>query len=724
MRTLNRTCRGALALLAGVALGALMPHAAYAQTPPQPAPTPPPSTTPEQQAALDGTAILEPILDKGKAVFHPHDFARFSPKTALDMVQQIPGFTIISGNSDQRGLGEARENVLINGARIAGKSNDAITTLSRTAASSVLRIEVTDGAKMDVPGLSGQVANVIVKADGFKAQFKWNPEFRPRLEKDWLRGEISASGEVQGGALKGTGYTLALTNDSFRQGHWGPDIARDGAGTYLYQRDEFATYYGDNPKLSGSVTRKAANGAVFNANLAYALSRFDHHTIGRKTGPGLIPVAEHFIETEREWNFEGGADYEFPVAGGKLKLIGLQRLEHSPIVNLFRSQPESAGSTASGERYSFTADEGESVVRGEYSWKTADKADWRISLEGAYNRLDMQSALGSLQADGSYLDVPLPGGSTKVDEKRSELMLSYGRPLSSTLTLQSSLGAEYSRISQSGPNGQTRQFVRPKGRVNLSWKADPTLTVNATLERRVDQLSFYDFVASVDLQNNNGTAANPELVPPQVWRAELEAIKQFGKYGSLTMAVAHARISDIVDRIPISATEEAIGNLPSAKRYRFSGKATLLGEPLGLPGVKVDAEWTLRKAELRDPLTGAIRPISGDPIRSLSLELRHDIKGTDWAWGAYAFEGANYPVYRLDAIFRDYKEQPIYAEAYVENKNVFGLTVRGTLKNIAKQVDSFERTFYTGSRTGEVSLIRDRDRRFGMFYGITVSGKL
>lgn len=684
----------------------------------------PEQVAPKQNMASPINQPLQPAVEKDRTVYQPQDFARFSPKTALDMVTQIPGFTILSSDSGLRGLGDAKENVLINGQRIAGKSNDAITTLGRMAASSVLRIEIVDGAKLDIPGLNGQVANVIIKPDGFKAQFKWEPDFRPRLENNWLRGEISASGEVQGGGFKGTGFTIAFKNDALRQGHWGPDIGRDGDGNYLFRRDEFATYDTDAPQVSGSVTRKAANGAVFNANLGYGLYRFKQVTDGIKTESGVPNIAEHFTDREREWNFEGGADYEFPFAGGKLKLIGLQRLEHSPFLTTFDTEAVDGSIGPTGERYHFIADESESVLRGEYSWKSSNQNEWRISLEGAYNSLDTESQLAELQSDGSYADIPLPGGTAKVDEKRVEAILSYGRPLSPTLTLQSSMGAEYSQISQSGPHGLTRQFIRPKGRINLSWKAQPTLTLNLTLQRKVEQLSFYDFIASVDLVNNNGSAANPDLVPPQTWHGELEAIKQLGKYGTITMAVAGAHYSDIVDRIPISDTEEAIGNLPSATRFRFSGKATLLGEPVGLAGVKLDLAWTLRHARVRDPLTGEKRPISGDEIRQLSADIRHDIKGTNWAWGGGVFEGKQYPVYRLDAIFRDYKEQPLYAELYVENKDIFGLTVRGTVKNLAKQIDSFERTFYVDRRDGPVAIVRDRDRKFGTYFGLSVSGSL
>ena len=42
----------------------------------------------------------------------PADFARFAPKTAYDMLAQVPSFTIRTRRHSERGLGQASENVL------------------------------------------------------------------------------------------------------------------------------------------------------------------------------------------------------------------------------------------------------------------------------------------------------------------------------------------------------------------------------------------------------------------------------------------------------------------------------------------------------------------------------------------------------------------------------------------------------------------------------------
>src|SRR4051812_29321475 len=88
-------------------------------------------------------AVMSPEGTQRKPVYTPQDFARFAPKTAYDMLVQVPGFTI-RGAGTERGLGQASENVLINGQRIANKSGGAIDELQRTPAASVARIEIVD----------------------------------------------------------------------------------------------------------------------------------------------------------------------------------------------------------------------------------------------------------------------------------------------------------------------------------------------------------------------------------------------------------------------------------------------------------------------------------------------------------------------------------------------------------------------------------------------------
>ena len=72
-----------------------------------------------------------------RQVYTPADFAAFSPRSALDMIEQLPGFTIDGGlNFGNRGLGQAAGNVLLNGVRIATKSGSITDELARIPATS------------------------------------------------------------------------------------------------------------------------------------------------------------------------------------------------------------------------------------------------------------------------------------------------------------------------------------------------------------------------------------------------------------------------------------------------------------------------------------------------------------------------------------------------------------------------------------------------------------
>ncbi|QJB69086.1 TonB-dependent receptor plug domain-containing protein [Parasphingorhabdus halotolerans] len=671
---------------------------------------------------------LQPRSENDRQIYDAEQFKRFNPRTALDMVGQVPGFTIDTGDTDERGLGQADENVLINGQRISGKNIDAFIALRRISADSVVRIEIVDGATLSISGLSGQVLNLVTKVDenkGISGNFRWRPQWR-RAGNNWFAGDASITGPLGKGE-----FTLSIENDAFRNGVDGPEQVIDRFGNLLFERDEIARVRGDRPKFSAAYASTSDAGSVFNLNASYGLNHFTESVDTLRTQSGQPDIFEFYSSREREWNAEISGDYEFALGGGRLKLVGLQRLEHSPFNNFFGQTFTDGITPANGSQFDQTVDEGESVVRAEYNWKTGGGTDWGISLEGAYNFLENE---GSFSSFANPVVTPL--GNTKVTEYRGELIGSYGRPLSEQLTLQATLGGEYSKISQSGARGQTRSFIRPKGSVSLSWKPQDDLDVSLKLERKVGQLNFFDFVESVDVANNANNAGNPGLVPPQTWRAELEATQKLGPWGSMTVNIYGEKITDIVDSIPITATTEARGNLPKATRYGVSLTSSILFDSIGWTGAKLDIQGEVRKSSVRDPLLGNFRRTNDDKIFTYEISLRHDIPNSDWAWGGGAedFRFSNF--LRLDQI-NNFKTGAPYTWIFVEHKDVLGLTVKADLGNLLGRSENFTRTVYgqllgqpgdasrgfiPGRRDGPIGFIEDRSRDFGLIYRITVSG--
>lgn len=653
---------------------------------------------------------------EGAKVYTPADFVRFAPRNAADMLRQVPGF-IIQRSDDRRGLGEAGGNVLINGQRISGKSNDALTELGRIPARNVKRIEIVDGATLNVPGLSGQVANVIATLGGRSGQFAWRPELRPgHADPAWLRGETSVSGTA--GPV---GYTVGLRNDGFRGGGAGPGLILGPDGSTLETRQERIRVSGDRPKLSGSFKYEAPGGSVANVNLSYGRFWFDNRELSERSAPAQADRVRRVRTTENEHSYEVGGDYEFALGGGRLKLIGLHQFERSPFESVAITRFADAAPSV-GTRFTRTGDERESIARAEYRWKGGG-SDWQVSAEGAFNSLDNVSGLFTLLPDGTFREVPLPGGSARVEEDRAEARATWGRPLSPAFSLQASLGAEYSKLSVIGGAGSARSFYRPKGFLSAAWKASPRLDLNAKLERKVGQLNFGDFLATENLQNDNRNAGNPELVPPQSWELDVSGSRNLGRFGSSTLRVFGRLFSDVVDQVPIGEFGESPGNLDRATVYGVESRTTLLFDPLGWRGAKLDARFNFQNSSLEDPLTGELRRISGSPVRQVEMSLRNDVPGTSWAWGGQAVHNRQARSFRLGEISRSV-EGPLFGNVYVENKDVLGLTVRTTLGNVFRGGNQLDRVVYAGRRTGPIAFVEQRRRRAGPVYSLSISGTI
>lgn len=664
----------------------------------------------------DEEAVLE-ATDGATKVFAPEEFARFVPRTALDMVQQIPGFSISESDNDSRGLGQADDNVLLNGKRTSGKTNDAITALGRISAENVIRIEILDGASLDIPGLSGQVVNVVfANSDGVSGQFAWRPEFRlRRVSPNFFAGEASINGSYQS-----FDYTVSIQNNSSRRGSAGVEFVVDSTGDLIDVRDEDSRFSADNPIFSTSLDYTGEGGAIGNLDLAYAQFNFVSTEESLRNGIDQADRDRNFRNSEDEWNFEGSGDYEFGVGPGRLKLIAFQRFEHSPTVNLLTTE-FADGTTTTGSRFARVSDEGESILRSEYGWRTSAGSDWQVAAEGAFNFLDVESELESLDELGNFIPVALDGSTSRVEEIRGELSTTYGTVLAPNWSWQTSLGAEYSELSQSGENGQTRSFVRPKGFTALTWQPNTDTSITWRIERLVGQLDFSDFVASVNIDLANQNVGNPDIVPQQSWLGEIVATQKFGDYGSANLRLYGELITDITDQIPIGDDAEAPGNIDSAAIYGFEFNGTLLFDPLGWHGARVDVDLQVQDSTVDDPLTGIPRSISRTLVYEVESIFRHDIPSTDWAYGASYADSRNTSNVRLGET-RRFVARPGNLSAFVEHKNVFGLTVNAAVSNLLSTEDEFIRTSFENRNDGPIAFREERIRTFGQIIELTISG--
>nr|WP_321360673.1 hypothetical protein [uncultured Hyphomonas sp.] len=654
-------------------------------------------------------AMAEP--DAGTPVsagthYVPADFSQYNPQTALDMVNRIPGFSIQRDDDGSRGFGQASGNVLINGQRVSGKANGAEATLGRISASKVVRIEVVDGTKLDIPGLSGQVVNVTTDGEGgVSGTWRWRSRIRENITPYFHEAVVTLSGGDER-----LSWSVEASSEPQRGAHAGWESITTADGALLERRDEDLTNISDNASLSGSLAYTSPGGVVANLNGQVGIYQFDLKEISKTFPVGGPEGRRLFLSGEDEWNAEFGGDYEFGLGPGRLKAIGLIRRENSPVNDVFRTGAFD-GTGQSETRFSQTVDEGEYIGRGEYAWAMGEGRDWQVSLENAFNFLEAEAGLSVANDGGPFVIIPLPGANSRVEENRWEAAVTHGRALTKDLRLQVSLGAEYSELTQSGDNANVREFTRPKGFVSLSWQADPKLKLTARLDREVGQLNFFDFISSVNLNAENGNSGNAEIVPQQAWKWSLQAEKDFGAWGAATLNTYYADIEDIVDRVPIGAGDGP-GNLDTAWEIGMTLDTTLKLSRLGIPGGELTGFADVYDSEVTDPLTGEARRINNSVLYYASMEFRQDVPGTDWAWGGFLekFERNNY--YQLAERGVELST-PGYGSIFVEHKDVFGLSARLSVGNLLNQKDNFRREIHETNRLGPVTVIEDRTRRFG-----------
>ena len=639
-------------------------------------------------------------------------FDQYAPQSALDMVRRVPGFQLRGGNN-ARGLGQGGANVLVNGQQITGKGGDPFDQVARIPAANVVRIEIVDGTSLDIPGLSGQVVNITTEtAEGVSWSWEWNPEWRQRQEANLLRGNIKASGET--GNLT---WAAELRNGARRNGDYGPETRRNAEESIYEIRQYKGRYNSDVPSATANLTWKPTDDQIGNLNLEYVKynfyrnSGYERRAITDRGRNG----AERFHFAEDEWNAKIDGDYEFPFIDGKLKLIGYYRAEHSPTTARFFDYNDDYGLIEQTE-FNQVADEGEAIARTEYSWSPKEGRDWQVSVEGAYNFLDIENQFLDILDNSNSGDLNL----LNVKENRAEGFITHTRKLNDKWSVQASLGAEYSELTA---GGDVRKFTRPKGFIQATYTKDDSLSMTTKFERQVGQLNFFDFSSSVSLQETESNRdTNLNLVPNQAWVGEWTLNKTF-KDGHTLELQAHGRlISDIVDQIPFGDDSSAVGNIGSGKMGGVHINATLKGDAIGLPGMELEPGIAWHFSSVTDPITLEKRSFSGQGYYDLNVSFRHDIPKSNWAWGFYFGSSEQASQYSPFVIQR-FDQRPGWNEIFIEHKDILGMKVQAELGAAIEVYNQLDRIIYSGRRDNSgIDRIENRRREYdGPYLTLTVS---
>lgn len=575
-------------------------------------------------------------------------FAEYSPVTASDMLDRIPGVSVDRGGhggGGDRGLGTGG-NLLINGQRVAGKDNSARDQLDRITAAEVQRIEIirdTSG-ELNVRG-ANEVINIILLAA--ESRSSTTVELVNRLNHDdtyEAGGSVAWSQQI--------GNFQALVNLEARPNY--------------ENRDNREVQLGPNGELLGTLFEtniRDQDEHTASANISYSTgphrmqlnaqaSEGDHPRPIRRDfvnysgSAPVLSIQEELVEN-KERNWEVGGDYEYRFeSGSRLSLLFVVNDQIRNFVReRFAANPASDPLTknlfidSAQERREF-------IVQSNYSFSLSDAQSLRMGLERADTELDSSLFIGS--AFGTEPPSPRFGGlspllsisnrGTRVEEIRYEAFAFHNWNLNARSSLESSVVYETSEISQSGVINKTRDFQYWRPSLDYRFNFADNLQFRGTIRRDVSQLSFSSFAATTNEEDRDrdANAGNPELEPETSWNydATLE-YRLPNDAGVLSTGLNYSEVDNYIGRInatidpdePLSAT----GNVGPATRWGWFNRASVRLNQFNLPTAIVSLTLGLFDSEITDPFLNQKVRIGGRGFGNLGF--RHDVTSLGLSYG-------------------------------------------------------------------------------------------
>ncbi|GJM14044.1 MAG: hypothetical protein DHS20C12_24470 [Pseudohongiella sp.] len=653
---------------------------------------------------------IENPTDDSTIVYPADYFADFLPVTANDMISRIPGIGLAmrGGGGGGRGLGSGGGEILINGQRTTGKGNTGESLLSRISADQVRHIEIIRGTseELDVRG-AGQVVNVVLldMPSRSSTSVDVNVDY-------WRDGTLDPGGQLSYSGQAGDfSYLFGIEAESNYNGRINHEFSYNALGELMeVRRDDWVrdqTDYRANMNLGYSFEK-----SVIQLN-ALLETRSPPNDINRLIYdvPSDTATYQREANTNDRDNWEIGGDYEYSFdSGGKYRFLFIVNdrdflsvrerfdvLEDSESKNLFLSN--------------FGRDR-ERIARTSYTFNVNDSQGLELGIEGSQTIRDGKLLMGTngegeaSDAVGGLVPVEITNSTSTVEELRAELFGVHNWQLNPKMSLESSLVYETSTIEQTGDVGNKRDFSFLRPKIDYRFDITSSLQLRAGIEKQVSQLSFSDFSATVDGndEDQNTQAGNPGIVQEQSWRYELNLeLRLPNDIGVLNSQFYYRDVQDVVDRIDVSPSpdnlQSARGNIGDGKRYGVNLDLSARLGFLGAPNALFTTGLSLRDSEVIDPFTSKKRRMVNNGRWTARSSFRHDITGYGLSYGFQYEMNSNGGSGRTAIDIFDTEERKFQPEvsAFLEKQAFGSYTFRFEANNIWQNEFCRTRTRYVGA---------------------------
>lgn len=671
-------------------------------------------------------------------------FAQFNPYSVNDMLQRIPGISLArSGSRSQsrgggRGLGAGGEQVLINGRRIAGKSNEGDSQLSRIPASEVRYIEIIRGTsgELDVRG-GTQVINVVLNEALSNVSFAYEVNMDRALDGTLVPGgRISATGQYA--ALN---YFLSAEREpryDFRDG-FESALDRFGNLAETVNRDE--TTDGWPISLTANFGYEFSPNDTANLNFSWTGNDVEYDTDRVITRYQSDTVASRIFERDTQpsesTGFEVGGDYMHVFDNGsRWKTIAIVNEKENEFErSRFKVDPSSSVETK--DLYLFNYEKyQERIIRSSYVFDLSQGQSIEAGVERAQTIVDTSLRLGLLTgvAGGQEFGglTPVTSSVGTVEEMRLEYFTIHNWSMNDRMTLETTLLVEDSSISQSGTLANSRDFSFFRPKVDYRFDITPSVQFRGIVQKIVNQLSFRDFTAGVDQRDDeqNSFEGNSDIQQMSWWNYEANLEYRLpNDAGVINTQLYYQTVFDVIDNVDVSRDGEILsarGNTGDGRRYGINLNNSLRLSFLNQPNMLLTAGLSVEEATHYDSIRGEDRERAMGPRdggSNYSIGFRHDIprlNNTNWGFNANKRFLNDFMVWDIDKT--EHYSPALSWFAWAETQAWGGLVYRFEARDSNERCRL--RTRYAGGTTvtGYVTEVEDSCSINGPVYAIKVRG--
>lgn len=568
-------------------------------------------------------------------------FQSFEPQSVGDMLKRVSGvaFTADIGEFEApqlRGLGPQYTQVLINGERIPGSSDDRTALVDRIPAELIERIEVirSPTPDIDAQGVGGTI-NLILKegADSLGNEFRLGGLYYSDLDPT-LKGSAAFT---HGGNNDAWSYLISANVQERLGPKTKTENVFDKAGSLIRVVNAEDLRNSTDASLTSSVTYRLGSQEALNVRLAYLRNRIDEkETIEFLDGDFELDANGIERRQTDQDRMEFGLRYNRLLAEDTNLQLSFSASQFDDDSQELEAVLEEGIEVIELQQFT-TADDLEMQLAGSLTRKA--NANHEIKVGFGANNEDRDAIQTLIELDEDELVDNTPGnGRYRVEETRLHAYIKDTWNGSGNATLEYGLRVEESSLNQRGSEGKAKdsQFeLIPSA--HLSYQVGDSGAIRVSLARTLRRPSFNEIIpfSNQDTPDEDQvTVGNPGLQPEIAAGIDVGYSYHFDNNAGIFGVNFFYR--EIDDKIELTKIGDDVFTPDNVGRGETWGLELDFGMPLaiiGLPQVSFFTNYTLIDSEIRDPFTNETRRFNLQPNFIGNIDLIHNVPSLGFSHG-------------------------------------------------------------------------------------------